>query len=359
MLAIIFSFLVSLVMIKVIIYTNDVHSQLTLDHDTSGVQKMHTTPVPRIGGLAIFVSLCFSALFGASMSATWAPYFAGVVASLFFVFVGGLTEDLSKSVSPIVRISFMAFAVLFATYVSDCLPMIRHLAIDNIDKALQLDLIAFSITCFAVVGVSNAYNIIDGFNGLSSTAAMINIIGIAYLAYLLNDLTIAKVSLSLFAAVLGFWIYNYPKGKIFMGDGGAYSLGFMVAILSIGLVEKHSTQISPYSVLLLAAYPITETVFTIARRKLVHKTSAMQPDNLHLHQLVFDRCISHSLPITLRNARVMPIMLLFMVPQLLIAVSFYQSNSIILLSIAGYIVYYIIFYLWLVKSKASKLVKLK
>ena len=90
------SFIVSLIMIKVIIYTSDIHAQVTLDHDLDGVQKMHEHAVPRIGGLAIFVSMAFTALYGANIGAVWAPFYAGVITSLFFVFVGGLTEDYLK-----------------------------------------------------------------------------------------------------------------------------------------------------------------------------------------------------------------------------------------------------------------------
>ncbi len=353
------TFIVSLLMIKVIIYTSDIHAQVTLDHDLSSVQKMHEHPVPRIGGLAIFVSMTFTALYGANIGAVWAPFYAGLITSLFFVFVGGLTEDLSKAVSPAVRMMFMAAAVVFAVFISDTMPLIRHLDHSGLNLVLSVDALAFVLTCFVVLGAANAYNIIDGYNGLSSTSAMINALGLAYLSWCLSDMTLVVVTISFTAAIFGFWLYNYPKGKIFLGDGGAYLIGFMVAFISINLVERHIGQISPYAVLLLGAYPIMEMAFTIVRRKFIHKTKATQPDNLHMHQLVFDRCLPRNSPILYRNARVMPLMLTIIIPPTIVALIWYKSTLIMLLGLLGYICYYTYFYLRLVKFKTPKILILK
>lgn len=349
------TFIVSLLMIKVIIYTSHIHARVTLDSDLAGIQKMHEHAVPRIGGLAIFVSMTFTALYGANIGAAWAPFYAGLITSLFFVFIGGLTEDLSKAVSPAVRMAFMAAAVVFAVFISHTMPMIRHLAHVNLDLVLSIDVLAFIITCFAVVGVANSYNIVDGYNGLSSTAAIINALGLAYLSWVLNDTTLVVVSLSFTTATLGFWVYNYPRGKIFLGDGGAYSIGFMISFISINLVERHVGEISPYTVLLLAAYPITETVFTIVRRKFIQKTKATQPDSLHMHQLVFDRCLPRNSPILYRNSRVMPLMLTIIIPPTIVALIWYKSTLIMLLGLLAYISYYSYFYIRLVRFKTPKI----
>jgi UDP-GlcNAc:undecaprenyl-phosphate GlcNAc-1-phosphate transferase len=109
MLALLFSLIVSLMMIKIVIYTSDLHAVVSSDHDVASIQKMHEHPVPRIGGLAIFVSMVFVALYGANSGANWSSFYAGLITSLFFIFIGGLTEDLSKAVSPWIRIGFMTF----------------------------------------------------------------------------------------------------------------------------------------------------------------------------------------------------------------------------------------------------------
>lgn len=345
---------ISLLMCKVIIYTDKIHSQLSLDSQIEAIQKMHVHPVPRIGGVAIFVSLVFAALYSANLGLPWSGFYAGLITSLFFVFLGGLTEDLSKAVSPFVRMGFMLFAILYAVYISGTMPLIRHLGEHHINLILSFDIAAVLITCFAVIGISNAYNIIDGYNGLSSAASLLNVLGLAYLSYLLGDTVLFFISLSLIAAILGFFVFNYPHGKLFLGDGGSYSLGFVISLISLNLVEHHHHHISPFAVLLLVVYPFTETVFTIIRRKFVHKTRAMQPDNLHLHQLVFDRCLPTHLPLLWRNCRVMPIMLLFMLPQTFLVMLFYKSTSIMLLGIAVYVCFYVYFYLRLARFKTPK-----
>lgn len=354
MIGIIISFVISLIVAKVIIYTGEVHSQLTLDRDLSGIQKVHDIPVPRVGGVAIFVSLVFTSLYSANTGALWSGFYAGLITALFFVFIGGLTEDLSKAVSPLIRISFMLFAILYAVYVSHSMPLIRHLGHHHLNYILSIDVIAVFLTCFAVIGISNAYNIIDGFNGLSTTAGIINILGLAYLAAMVGDSTLLFVSLSLIAAILGFLVFNYPQGKIFLGDGGSYSLGFMISLISLNLTETYHHQISPYAILLLAVYPFTETVFSIFRRKFVNKTRAMEPDNLHLHQLIFDRCLPRSLPLVRRNSSVMPIMLLFILPQFFLVLFYYRSNLIMLLGLLGYVLFYVYFYMRMVKFKAPR-----
>lgn len=348
------SFIISLTVAKVIIYTGEAHSQLTLDHDLSGIQKMHETPVPRVGGVGIFVSLVFTALYSANIGAVWSGFYAGLITALFFVFIGGLIEDLSKTVSPLIRMSFMLFAVLYAVYVSHSMPLIHHMGYQSINYILRFDVISLFLTCFAVIGISNAYNIIDGFNGLSTTAGVINIVGLAYLAARVGDTTLLFVSLSLIAATLGFLVFNYPKGKIFLGDGGSYSLGFMISLISLNLTEHYYHQISPYAVLLLAVYPFTETVFSIIRRKFIHKTKAMAPDNLHLHQLVFDRCLPRGLPLLRRNGGVMPIMLLFIMPQLFVVIFYYNSNAIMLLGLLFYVVLYVYIYMRLIKFNVPR-----
>jgi UDP-N-acetylmuramyl pentapeptide phosphotransferase/UDP-N-acetylglucosamine-1-phosphate transferase len=162
------------------------------------------------------------------------------------------------------------------------------------------------------------------------------------------------VSLSLVAAILGFLVFNYPKGKIFLGDGGSYSLGFIISLISLNLTETYHHQISPYAILLLAVYPFTETVFSIVRRKFVHKTRAMAPDNLHLHQLIFDRCLPRSLPLIRRNSGVMPIMLLFIMPQLFMVMLYYYSNTIMLLGLLSYVVLYVYIYMRLIRFKVPR-----
>src|SRR4029077_20088982 len=93
-------------------------------------------------------------------------------------------------------------------------------------------------------------------------------------------------ALAMAGALLGFLFWNYPKGKIFLGDGGAYLLGFWLGELSVLLVMRHSEG-SPWFPMLLLVYPIFETIFSMYRRKVVHGMSPGTPDNLHMHQVIY------------------------------------------------------------------------
>jgi UDP-GlcNAc:undecaprenyl-phosphate/decaprenyl-phosphate GlcNAc-1-phosphate transferase len=145
-------------------------------------------------------------------------------------------------------------------------------------------------TVFAITGLSNAYNIIDGFNGLSSMVGIITLLGLAYVSFVVGDTLITYLSLIMASSIMGFFIWNYPRGLVFLGDGGAYLIGFWIALLSILLVARHP-QISPWFALLINAYPILETLFTIYRRKIHQGKSPGQPDAIHFHTLIYRRIL--------------------------------------------------------------------
>ena len=107
------------------------------------------------------------------------------------------------------------------------------------DYLLSSPIVALIFTAFAITGITNAYNIIDGFHGLSSMVANIALMATGYLALSLNDRTIAQLCFVMVGANLGFFIWNYPRGLIFLGDGGAYLLGFWTAVASTLLIVRH------------------------------------------------------------------------------------------------------------------------
>lgn len=342
---------ISILMTKVVVHIANSSSQVVLDSQLDGVQRMHDTPVPRIGGLAIFTSMVFIALYGANTMASWSQFYSGMIASLFFVFIGGFTEDLAKNITPMIRVVFLISAVIFATFVVHTMFLVRNVDHETINQILKYDIFAFAVTCFAVVGISNAYNMIDGYNGLASTTAMINSLCLMYLSYRIGDMNSVMYSGILFAAILGFWVFNYPLGKVFLGDGGSYVIGFMISLISIDLVGSNVGKISPFAVLLLVIYPFTEAVFTIIRRKFIHKTKATQPDILHLHQLVFSRCFHNQIPLLKRNARVMPILLLMTLPPSICTLFIFNSTSMVLLVMFIYVIYYVYIYVQLIRFR--------
>ncbi len=355
MLLFIFCFVSTIITIKIILFTSNEHFKISMDSDTKGVQKYHHKAVPRIGGLAIFVSLVLTGLLSDNLSQEWSSYFSGLIVATFLVFAGGFTEDITKQVKPSSRILFMLAGTLVAIYLTKSLPLISSANNYYINIALGYELFALLLTLLCVLGLTNAYNIVDGFNGLSGVAALLNLLGITILASMYHDLFVFKVGVSVIAALCGFLWFNYPRGKIFLGDGGAYAIGFIIAVLSIALITNHP-YISPYTVLLLAIYPIFELSFSIYRRKIVRKTASMQPDNLHLHQLIYHRCIIRKRG-NQRNRMVMPRMLWFIIPQIIIAVLFAQNQRIILGAILIYMIIYSLTYWRIVKFKTPRILK--
>jgi hypothetical protein len=116
------------------------------------------------------------------------------------------------------------------------------------------------VTVFAVAGVANSINIIDGFNGLASMCCVLILLCLAYVGFQVDDLLVAWLALAGVGAVLGFFVWNFPAGLIFLGDGGAYFMGFYLAEVAILLLHRNPT-VSPMFPLLLCIYPVFETVF--------------------------------------------------------------------------------------------------
>jgi UDP-N-acetylmuramyl pentapeptide phosphotransferase/UDP-N-acetylglucosamine-1-phosphate transferase len=203
-------------------------------------------------------------------------------------FAGGLIEDLTKRVGVTQRLLLtMAAGALAAWLVGAVLP---RLAIPGIDTLLKFYPVAVLFTIVAVAGLANAFNIIDGYNGLASGSALIVLCGLAGLAVKLGDVLVLQAVGATGAAVLGFFVWNWPRGRVFLGDGGAYLLGFLLAELSVLLVLRNPSA-SPWCALMLMAHPVTETLFSIWRRKIHRGHHPGQPDALHLHQLVYARLV--------------------------------------------------------------------
>jgi UDP-N-acetylmuramyl pentapeptide phosphotransferase/UDP-N-acetylglucosamine-1-phosphate transferase len=297
---------VSLTVSVLLVLTKSWHGRFTMDH-TEGVQKFHTVPTPRIGGIAIFVGLVAGWYVASdAQNAMLAPL---LIASMP-AFIFGLLEDVTKRVGVLPR--------LLATMTSGALACwLTGIALNRADVPLLDDLleywpVAVMFTAFAVAGIANAINIIDGFNGLSSGAVMIILASLGSIAKFEGDAVLATNFLFLGAAVFGFWLVNFPFGKLFLGDGGAYFVGFSLAWLAVLLMMRNPS-VSPWLVLLASSYPVTEVLYSVWRRKRVKQPTGA-PDNLHLHSVIKTRFILPLLttwPPLLRNAAVSPLIWLY------------------------------------------------
>lgn len=274
------SFLIGLLLVL----TKRWHGSMSMDF-TDGIQKFHTTPTPRIGGVPILLSLVL--VWGKSspeIKELLTPILlAGMPAFLF-----GIAEDLTKQVGVVQRLLATMASGFLAWWMTDY--SLSRLDIWGVDTLMQFTLISVLFTSFAVGGVANAINIIDGFNGLSTLTCTIAFTGFALIAYQVGDFNLAMVCLILAACVWGFFWINWPFGKMFLGDGGAYFVGFALAWVAVLLIARNQS-VSAFAAFLICILPITEVLFSIFRRR-VRKDHPGKPDRLHFHSMLQRRYIS-------------------------------------------------------------------
>jgi UDP-N-acetylmuramyl pentapeptide phosphotransferase/UDP-N-acetylglucosamine-1-phosphate transferase len=332
-----------------IIRFKHLHQEFSTDFDLSGPQKVHKAPVPRIGGISIAAGL-----FAAILIKAFDLGLQSLELTLLFcaipTFAVGLSEDLTKKISVKQRLFFTVLSAACAIYLMDL--QITSLDIPLIDFLFAVPFFGIALTILAITGLANAYNIIDGFNGLSSMVGIITLLAIGYLGYILGDTTIIFLSLVMAGAILGFFIWNYPQGLIFLGDGGAYLIGFWIASLSVWLCYKHP-EISPWFALLINGYPIMETLFTIYRRKMHQGKNAGAPDGIHFHTLIYRRVLvaKCSQSILSANARTAPYLWILAGFSIAPAVLWWQSTPILMGACALFIISYVWIYSAIVKFK--------
>ena len=255
-------------------------------HDTlNGPQKFHDCPTPRVGGVAIFLALVVACFVSPnSMSTLLWPM---VIASLP-AFAAGLTEDLIKTVKPLYRLLATMVSGVAAWWLTGY--SLTHLEISGAYSILVYLPVSVAFTAFAVAGVAHSINMIDGFNGLASGTIMLMFLGLGLIAFDAGDTELAQLCLTMIVVITGFFVFNFPFGKIFLGDGGAYLVGFLLAWVAV-MLPMRNPEISIWAPLLVCAYPVNEAVFTMARR-LVGKVSVGSPDSKHLHSLIKIKIVS-------------------------------------------------------------------
>jgi UDP-GlcNAc:undecaprenyl-phosphate/decaprenyl-phosphate GlcNAc-1-phosphate transferase len=357
------AFFVSLISTLALVRYQHLHEKISSDHDLSGPQKFHTQAVPRIGGLGIFLALICSALFAFLFSSTGRGLLLlQITACALPAFAIGLIEDLTKKIGVKTRLIATAISACMGIYFLNIL--ITKISIPGFDWLLSIGVIAIIFTVIAVTGLANAYNIIDGFNGLASMVAMISLLAIGYVAFKANDLILASACLIVIGAISGFFIWNYPRGLIFLGDGGAYLIGYLIATLSILLVIRNAS-VSPWFALLVNAYPIFETLFTIWRRKVHQGKNPGLPDGAHFHSLIYRRIIrwakvheSKDTASYAKNAKTSPYLWLLSSLAVFPAIVWWQTTWILQCFALLFCVSYVFAYNAVVKFKTPGIFKL-
>jgi len=276
-----------------LVVTQRWHGRLSLDHDVSGTQKFHAVPVPRIGGMGLMVGLAIGVVVGHLLNGQTYRTAVLLVAAALPIFIAGLIEDTTKRVSPKSRLLASVASGGLAIALLDT--HLLRVDVPLIDDLFAWTPLAIMFTCFAVSGMTNAVNIIDGFNGLASGSVALMLAGLAALAWQTDDTLVMRLCLWGVAATLGFMLLNFPFGKIFLGDSGAYLAGFWLAQCAIILLARNP-DISTWAVLLCCVYPVWETMFSMWRKSVYRKTGMSNPDKVHFHMLVYRRLVSRWIP---------------------------------------------------------------
>ena len=295
--------LVSFAICLGIVLTKQWHGAHTLDSG-DGVQKVHAEPTPRVGGVAIYIGL----VAGWWLAPPEIPALLGpMLLAAAPAFIAGTMEDVTKRDSVRER--------LLATFASGLLAW----WLTGLDTVLQFRAVSVLFTAFALAGVANAVNIIDGLNGLASATVLLCLTALGLVALPGGDAEMAKVCFVLGGATCGFMLVNYPRGKIFLGDGGAYLLGFLLGWVAV-MVAVRNPMISAWAPLLACGYPILEVLFSMARRR-ARTRHLGHPDRLHLHSLLWARVAKkwfRHRSAAFQNAAVLPMILLYaLVPAVL------------------------------------------
>lgn len=357
------SFLVSLIFTFLIVRYRHLHEHVSGDHDTKGIQKFHVSSVPRVGGMGVLIGLIAALIFRWTQNQDTASIGLILVVCALPAFFIGLVEDLTKKIGIGLRLGATAVAAILSGYLLDA--WLVKLDIPLIDELISSYFwIAIVLTCVAVTGVSNSFNIIDGYNGLSGMVAVIILTAIGYVAFQVQDFAIMAAALAILGAVLGFLVWNYPRGLIFLGDGGAYLVGFWIAELCI-LLTVRNQEVSVWFPLLICSYPIFETLFSMYRRMVLRKSHPGVPDSAHLHHLIYKRVIRWAVGSKLpedgliRNSLTAPYLWGLCLVSVIPAVIFWRDSLILQLFSLLFAVTYVILYRMLVKFSAPKWMTLR
>lgn len=327
------------------------------DSDLDGPQKFHHKPVPRMGGVGLFTALIASAfgasLFGDAISEELATLLVCSLPAVAF----GLAEDITRRVSPRKRLLAIACSAALGVFMLGV--VIDRVDIELADSLLVWSIVAVPLTIFAVTGISNSVNIIDGFNGLASMVSLMMFAAIAYVAHGVGDQFVFLAAMSCIGAILGFFIWNFPLGLIFLGDGGAYFLGFMLAELAILLFHRNA-EVSPWFAVLVFFYPTVETAFSIYRRRVIKGVPADTADASHLHSLIFRRLLRSTIETgnayarTHRNSMTSPYLWILSSIAVLPAAVFWNNTAVLMAWCAVFLAVYLWVYQRIVRFKTPR-----
>ena len=254
-------------------------------------RRVHTSAIPRLGGVAIYLSLmlALSSLFLVSNLVTerlayYGPVFFKVLVPSSLVLLLGVYDDLRGTNAVVKFVGLGLIASLFYAMGG----RIDLLAVPFVGAVHFPPVISFVLTVFWLVAISNAFNLIDGMDGLATGAALFSSVVMLVVALSGENLAMIVVTIVLCGALAGFLRYNFNPASIFLGDSGALFVGFLLASLSLMGAQKATTAIAVITPILAFGLPVVDTTVTMARR-LIGRRPVFEGDGEHIHHMLLAR----------------------------------------------------------------------
>lgn len=325
-----------------------------------GIQKFHVNPTSRLGGVAIALGLLASWLLTFMtptnlVDSNFQSYSFWFLLTALPVWLAGLAEDLTHRIGPTIR---LVMATLSAAWLYSSIGIgVFRTDVLPIDLLLEIPGVPICLTLLVVAGFTHSVNIVDGFHGLACGLMIITLCSLLYLSWRVGDTLMVQMCLTCIFVMFGFFVFNWPNGSIFLGDAGAYLIGFWVVELGI-LISIRNPSISPMTPVVAGLLPLIETLFSMYRRKIVRNHSVNHPDALHLHTLIYRRMLcktrtaNNPVKKNKLNGRVAVFFWLPAVLFSLVGCMFMSNTSTQLALMLAYLVMYIWLYKRLIKFRS-------
>lgn len=251
--------------------------------DKPNYRKVHQKIMPRLGGLAIFLSFIIGILIYKPISATYLPIIIGSI----IIILTGMLDDV-KEISPKLKLLGQIAAAAVVVIMGNIQVEFINLPFGG---KIEFGILSIPMTMLWIIGITNAINLIDGLDGLAAGVSTIALFSIAGMSYITGQIIVSIIALIVAVSTTGFLFYNFHPAKIFMGDTGALFLGYIISVLSL-LGYKNVTFISLIIPVIILGVPISDTFFAIIRR-LANRQPLSAPDKSHLHHCLLRSGFTH------------------------------------------------------------------
>ena len=249
-------------------------------------RRMHKEPIPRMGGLAIFLGFFFSVIIFGDIT----PQVRSMLLGAVIIVILGILDDI-YTLKAWPKFLVQIVAAVIAVLGGNQILILSNPNIFSANPYWDLGALSIPVSVLWIVAITNAVNLIDGLDGLAVGVSIISSMTLLVISLAVSDGEMALMMAALVGACIGFFPYNMNPAKIFMGDTGSTFLGFVLATMSIQGLFKFYTIVSFAVPFLMLGLPIFDTTFAFIRR-IAHGQSPMKADRSHVHHRLIDMGLS-------------------------------------------------------------------